>query len=278
MIKTNFHVHSTFCDGKDSPERIACAAVEKGISVLGFSSHSMYPFSSGWHIPVKEHAAYTAEIARLKRLFQGRLKVWCGFEADYIAGVCAPDFTNYEEFKPDFLIGSVHFVPGDGGFIEADGSAQEFSRGVQRYFAGSVKRAVQEYFALERQMLRTSRFTFLGHADVIRKPNANGLLFDEESSWYKSEIDTLAHEIAKSGVCVEINTGGILRGAMKDPYPAAQFLSMLHDLNVPVTINTDAHTLDGLDFWYERAVLYAKKAGYKELAFFDAGGLKFQRI
>ena len=278
MIKTNFHVHSSFCDGKDTPEMIAHAALERGIAILGFSSHSMYPFSSGWHIPTKEHAAYAAEIARLKKLYEGKLKIWCGFEADYIAGVCAPDFDHYKEFKPDYLIGSVHFVLGEKGFIEADGSAKEVLRGIQKHFAGSAKRAVQEYFALERQMLKTCRFTFLGHADVIRKPNAQGLLFDEESSWYKSEVDTLAHEIAKSGVCVEINTGGILRGGMKTPYPAPRFLSVLHDLNVPVTINTDAHTIDGLDFWFEDAVLYAKQAGYRELAFFDEGELKFQRI
>ena len=278
MIKTNFHVHSTFCDGRDTPERIAQVAVEKGIAILGFSSHSMYPFSSGWHIPVKDHAAYSAEVARVKKLFEGKLKIWCGFEADYIAGVCAPDFDHYKEFDPDYLIGSVHFVPGDKGFIEADGSGEEVLRGIQKYFAGSAKRAAQEYFALEREMLKNFSFTFLAHPDVIRKPNAQDLLFDEDSSWYKSEVEALAHEIAKSGVCVEINTGGILRGAMKSPYPAPHFLSMLHDLNVPVTINTDAHTLKGLDFWYEEAVLYAKKAGYRELAFFDEGSLKFQRI
>ena len=278
MIKTNFHVHSTFCDGKNTPERVAQVALEKGIGILGFSSHSMYPFSSGWHIPVKEHTAYTAEIARVKKLFEGKLKIWCGFEADYIAGVCAPDFANYEDFSPDYLIGSVHFVPGDKGFIEADGSGEEVLHGIQKHFAGNAKRAVQEYFSLQREMLDSCRFTILAHPDVIRKPNAQGLLFDEDSAWYKSEIEALAHEIAKSGVCVEINTGGILRGAMDTPYPAPRFLSLLHDLNVPVTINTDAHTLEGLDFWYEEAVLYAKKAGYRELAYFDEGSLNFQRI
>ena len=278
MIKTNFHVHSTFCDGKDTPERIAQAALEKGIAILGFSSHSMYPFSSGWHIPVKDHAAYTAEVARVKQLFEGKLKIWCGFEADYIAGVCAPDFACYKEFTPDYLIGSVHFVPGEKGFIEADGSCEEVLRGIQKHFAGNAKRAVQEYFALQREMLNNCRFTFLAHPDVIRKPNAQSRLFDESSSWYKSEVETLAHEIAKSGVCVEINTGGILRGAMDAPYPAQPVLSLLHELNVPATINTDAHTLLGLDFWYAEAVLYAKKAGYKELAYFDEGCLKFQRI
>ena len=40
---TNFHTHSTWCDGKDTPEAMIEAAIAKGFSVLGFSSHAMLP-------------------------------------------------------------------------------------------------------------------------------------------------------------------------------------------------------------------------------------------
>ena len=122
MIKSNFHTHSTFCDGKNTPEEMVEVAIEKKIDILGFSSHSMYPFSSDWHIPSNSHEEYIGEILRLKKKYSGRIKIYAGFEADYIAGVCSPDFKNYEKFNPDFLIGSVHFVPGKKGFFEADGN------------------------------------------------------------------------------------------------------------------------------------------------------------
>lgn len=39
----NFHTHSTFCDGKNTPEEIVLAALEKGFVSIGFSSHGYTP-------------------------------------------------------------------------------------------------------------------------------------------------------------------------------------------------------------------------------------------
>ena len=30
-MKTNYHTHTTWCDGKDSPETVVLAAIEKGV-------------------------------------------------------------------------------------------------------------------------------------------------------------------------------------------------------------------------------------------------------
>ena len=40
-IKTNFHTHSIFCDGKSTLEENVLSAIEKEIKILGFSSHSV---------------------------------------------------------------------------------------------------------------------------------------------------------------------------------------------------------------------------------------------
>ena len=44
MIKTNYHTHTEFCDAKNTAEEMVLAAIEKNFSILGFSSHAMYPF------------------------------------------------------------------------------------------------------------------------------------------------------------------------------------------------------------------------------------------
>ncbi|MGN0729340.1 histidinol-phosphatase [Treponema sp.] len=279
MVKSNFHTHSTFCDGKNTPEEIVAAALERNLDILGFSSHSMYPFSSGWHIPSNSHRDYADEIQRLKKKYSGKIKIYTGFEADYIPGICAPDFESYREFDPDFLIGSVHFVPCREGFFEADGNPQDVRRAIDCFFGGNVKKAVQEYFFLEREMLAKCYFTFLGHADLIRLQNLKGApLFDENASWYKKELKETARAAARAGVCVEVNTGGILRSGMKAPYPSPYFLSLLRELDVPVTINSDAHSAEGIDWWFEEAVEYIKKSGYTELSYYEDGLLKSQHI
>lgn len=285
MIKTNYHTHSTFCDGKESAEDMARTAEQKGFAILGFSSHAMFPFSDSWHIHISPggYEAYMGEIARLKEAYRGRMAILAGFEADYIPGLTKPDMDDgefYGKFKPDFLIGSVHFVLGDGGYFEADGPRDETRERIAKYFGGDVRRAVTAYFETERQMLRTSRFTVLGHADVIRKQNSKRAdpLFREDEDWYKEELEKTADVIASSGVIVEINTGGMARGYMDSPYPSPSFLRLLHEKKVPVMINSDAHQGCNLDFAFDTAVQLATEAGYTETAYLDGDGVKFQKI
>ena len=296
MIKTNYHTHSQFCDGKESAEAMAQAAIQKGFQILGFSSHAMYPFCDDWHIPVTEgsYEAYRAEIRRLKEACQGRLEILTGFEADYIPGLCRPDMydeDSYGQFSPDFIIGSVHYVVGDGGFFEADGPLQETRERIAKYFGGDARKAVCAYFASERRMLAESRFTILGHADLVRKQNsrgnarsndkkASGLppLFSEDEDWYKEELEKTADAIAKAGVIVEINTGGMARGYMDSSFPSPAFLRLLCERKVPVTVNSDAHRSEHLDFAFEQALQTAREAGYTQIAWLDGKGRHFQDI
>ena len=230
MKKTNYHTHSTFCDGKNTPEQIVQIALQKGFDALGFSSHSMYPFSSDWHLQSREHSAYAKEIHRLGKEYSDRIQVKLGFEADFIEGVCAPKMDRFAEFDPDYLIGAVHYVPGKKGFIEADGREADVLGGIKNYFDGDAKKAVQEYFYLERQMLKTCDFTIIAHCDLIKKQNGPKVaapLFDEKSEWYKKEIALLADEIASAGVVAEVNVGGMARGYMATSFPHGELLSLL---------------------------------------------------
>ena len=90
-LKANFHTHTTFCDGHSTAEEMVKTAIEKGFTSLGFSSHSMFPFSSSWHIPVKNFEAYCEEIHRLKTAYKNKINIYLGFEADYIRGFTCPD-------------------------------------------------------------------------------------------------------------------------------------------------------------------------------------------
>lgn len=278
FIKTNYHTHTNFCDGKFSAEEMIWAAIDRGINILGFSSHSMYPFAHDYHISPKEHDAYVNEIKKLATAYKDKIEIYCGFEADYVQGLSAPDMYYYQKFNPDYLIGSVHYVFGSKGFFEADGSLEDIINGIDKYFDGNRKEAVQTYFALQREMLEKCSFTFWAHPDLIRKQNAKKTLFDESESWYKKELKAVAKAAAKAGVIAEVNTGGIARGYLDSPYPSMEFLELLHENNVPVTFGADAHSTDAIDFWFEEAIQYIKKAGYTELHYFQAGSVKSQRI
>ena len=48
MIRGDFHVHTTFCDGQASPEEMVRAALEQGMDAIGFSGHSRTAFDESW--------------------------------------------------------------------------------------------------------------------------------------------------------------------------------------------------------------------------------------
>ena len=65
-MKTNFHTHTTFCDGAGTAEQMVVSAIEKGFGALGFSSHSDM---------VKDLDAYKAEIRRLAAKYEGKIRI-----------------------------------------------------------------------------------------------------------------------------------------------------------------------------------------------------------
>lgn len=280
MIKTNYHTHTEFCDGKESISEIAEEAIKKGFTILGFSSHSAFPFASDWHIAPKEIQKYMNEVRSAKEKYREHLKILCGFEADFIPKITKPSLSDdYSSLKPDFLIGSVHYLLTDEGNFTVDDTTENVKRGIEKFYGNNGKKCVQDYFEAEREMLKTSDFTILGHADLIRKRNGKLNFFSENETWYRKEIKETAKEIAKRGVIVEINTGAISRGAMDDVYPSGEFLSILNELKVPVTISSDSHEKENLDFAFDRALKAAIKAGYTESAYLDENGkVCFQKI
>lgn len=278
-IKSNLHTHSLFCDGIHSLSENAENALKKGFRVLGFSSHSVYPFWTECNMKCENFSLYCDEIRRLQKELSGQLVIRLGFEADYIPGITVPRFDTYSEFAPEYLIGSVHFVFHRDGIIAVDHSPQMFRTALENRYGGNIRAFVCDYFAAEREMLEHGDFSILGHPDLIRKFNEKNHFFDENEAWYKREIESTASAVARSGVAVEINTGAISRGYMTDAYPSDYFLALLHEHNVPIVINSDAHSAEQLDCAFELALSKAKKAGFTEIVYdVSASGFLFCKI
>jgi len=287
----SFHVHTTFCDGNDSPEAMADAAVALGMSAIGFSAHAAWPLSSVWHLECGSYGDYLAAIANLKRTRAGEIDIFTGFEADWIPGVTAPDPAFYAEFKPDYLIGSVHWVMPErrrvapaiatrapnlfpAGLWSVDAPTEEVARGLASCFGGDGRKAIEAYWSAVRDMVSSCRFDIVGHLDLPRKRNGALKFFDEGASWYRRELKATVRAIARSGKIAEINTGAIPRKAMDDVYPSAELLSLLRRADVPVTVNSDAHSASHLTAAYDRAYAAARAAGYRELAILTPTGWK----
>ena len=74
-LKANYHTHTVFCDGADTPEDVVLAAIGKGFTHLGFSGHMDY-FA---HVDAPR---YFAELRRLEEKYAGRIEILHGLELD----------------------------------------------------------------------------------------------------------------------------------------------------------------------------------------------------
>jgi len=285
LYKTNYHTHSNFCDGKQSLAEMAQTAFTKGIKILGFSAHTALPFASFWHMDTRKYSEYFLAVANLKKEYKGRMEILAGVEADYLPPVSYCDKLAYIDFRPDYIIGSVHYLVANGqniaiqkplqgsprGCFTVDGPAEEFYNGVEKYFGGNAQKAIQTYFSLEREMMLSCDFDIVAHIDLVRKRNGELGFFDENDSWYRRELKETAKVAGQSGKVVEINTGGMKRVGLKTPYPSPDFLSLLCAQGVPITINSDCHHADDITDHFARVATMAKDAGYGEVHYLSEG-------
>ncbi len=275
--RATYHTHTTWCDGRSSAEDMILSALEAGFTDIGFSAHAAWSFSSEWHLDITAYEGYAGEIRRLAEQYRTRITVRLGFESDYIPGITAPDRSLYERWNPDFIIGSVHYVPApaeSGSFVPwcVDAPTAEVRRGLEACFGGDGKRAIQAYFAQVRKMAETCDFDIIGHLDLPKKRNGELRFFDETADWYREEIAKTAASIAASGKIVELNTGGIARGVVETVYPSKDICRALSRYNIPMTVNSDAHRSQDIAYAYPLAYEYAKEAGCTELMYLDDSG------
>jgi histidinol-phosphatase (PHP family) len=263
-MKANYHTHSTWCDGKDTPEAMVLAAIDRGFEAIGFSSHAMLPRPVlDWVLSPESAPRYASEIRSLAEKYAGRIRVLCGVEADYARGSADPDRSTYAAISPDYIIGSVHFVAApDGALVCVDKTPQELADGIRDHFGGNVEAYMRAYFAQEREMVEKFDFDVVGHLDLVRKFNARHPYFDEAAAWYREEIERTADAVAASGKLVEVNTGAISRGWLDDAYPSAAFRALLRERGVKFVLSSDAHAADGIDCAFDR---FGKEERYERL-------------
>lgn len=253
-MRANFHTHTVFCDGKDTPAEMAARAYELGFEALGFSGHSFTDFDPCGMSPTSE-GDYRAEIARLKPEYAGRMEVYCGIEQDYFSGRVPPEY--------DYALGSVHYVLHDGEYLCVDWSAERTRENIAKY-GGDPYAYAAAYFALVGAVLERTGAQIVGHFDLIRKFDEQDPVFDEAHPRYRRAVTDALDRLCADGKrpIFEINTGAMARGYRSAPYPSEWILREVRARSCPVMITTDCHDRAMLDFGCGAAAELARAAGF----------------
>ena len=236
--KSSVHCHSTMCDGKNTLQEMASAACAQGLTTLGFTGHSYTQRDREYCMSPSRTAQYKATIAKLKTEYKGKVDILCGIEWDLLS---EDKRTGY-----DYWIGSAHHLYGKntGKYYEIDFRPQDLH----------------------------------AHIDLIKKLNAAGEFFDEESPRYKAAALKALNAAKEHGCLLEVNTGGVYRGYRKDFYPGAWLLGEWQKMGGKVIITSDAHDVDSLTFGFDEAAAAVKAAGFKSVEVLTVNGFETQEL
>lgn len=240
MIFSNYHTHCSFCDGTNAPEDYIDHAVKCGWRDLGFSSHAPLPYPTT--LMAKENLNnYFTHLCYAKKFYAKKINILFGLEIDYIPGVMKMSSPQYDFC--DYKIGSVHYLDflANQQPYPIDRSKEVFCQGLLEVFQGDLTKACQRYYGLVRQMVREEQPDIVGHLDKIKRHIDNYLAVEEEA-WYQEEIIKTLATIRDSKSIIEVNTRGLHNKVVPCLYPSRWILELIKKFNIPIVINSDAHS------------------------------------
>lgn len=256
-------------DGHQTPTEMIAHAKSIGMRAIGISNHfivhpeiktaPMYRaaasrgydaiYSATFDECLSRFIPHYAELEKLAA--SADIKIYRGLEVDFFntddwragfARAC-------KILKPDYLIGSAHFVYYDGVLCNVH----------------DMKNAVP---AVRDEMLRiywenvaaageSGLFTWLAHLDLPKKVGLG-----RDASWARTENRVISR-LAAAGAKIEINTGAYQY--YDEPYPSRRILERVASHGIPVVISDDAHDINQIGRHFERAENFARDCGITNL-------------
>lgn len=243
MKYSNYHTHTTFCDGIDSPEDLVLEAIRLGCPEIGFSGHSHHKEDSGSMTPEATHR-YCAEIHRLQEKYAGQIRILLGLELDCYSKLPIGESFNY-------IIGAVHYVEKDGTSLPVDESRDLFLHAVNTAYHGDIYAFAEDYYAAVADVWRRTDCEIIAHFDLFTKYNEGNCLFDTGHPRYVAAADAALDALLGSHAILEINTGAMARGYRYTPYPEKRILERWLDAGRSVILAADCHDKRQLLFAFE---------------------------
>lgn len=271
MITIDLHTHTKYSHGANSPAEMYASALDKGLTLLGFSEHSPRPLGFDYLHEYREQLTrhlpdYAREVLALKAAPRegghGPCRVLFGMEMDWLDG--QEDYTRAActAYDFDYLLGSVHFL-GRWGFDD----------GVEPWKSASQEECESRYtayFTAWEAMIRSGLFNIAAHPDLIKIFSVEQFHIWLAKAESTAQIRRCLTALRDAGMAMEISSAG-LRKACREIYPAPPIMALAAELGLPVSFASDAHGVDDVAHGFARLASYAKAFGFREHVFFDKG-------
>ena len=256
MLLSNFHTHTTFCDGKGTVEEMILEAIRLGLSEIGFSSHS-YIKDATYTLKQNTVDEYISTVREMADKYKGQIKIYLGIEADVRSDIDLSPF--------DYVIGSAHYVFAGGVRFDVDHSVECTRNAIENYFGNDPYAYCEAYFEEVSKIYESTHCDIIGHFDLLTKFIERDPIFSTSHPRYIAARDRALDVLLKTPAVFEVNTGAISRGYRTSPYPEDAVLMRLRESGRSVVVNTDCHSVSGLGCELESSAKRVEALGVNRL-------------
>ncbi len=241
MILSDFHSHTRYCDGANTPDEMCRRAYEMGLEYFGISGHSYLP-GEKWTMTPENAARYISDMVRLKEEYRGRMSIFCGVEQDIYSETPADRY--------DYVIGAVHCVRREGKLYGLDESEKTFLKIRDEIFGGDVYALCEEYYSLLSDVYEVTKCGIIAHVDLVTKYNEGDRLFSTKEERYIKAWRACVDRLLDTGALIEANTGAVFRGMRRTPYPAPDIREYILEHGGRLIPASDAHCASAICFGF----------------------------
>ncbi len=267
IMLADYHIHLE--NGPftlDWLERFIKRTDELGIEEIGVAEH-FYRFVEARSCLYNDHIAprQTQHLEEyLELMVRAQQKGWpvrIGLEVDYIPGKEAAIERALKELPLDFVIGSVHWL-GDWCF-DSDPASWE---------GRDLAAVYHDYYITLAQAVESKLFDILGHPGNIAYFGHRAA----PDAMRRAE-DTWLTRIKGKNICIEVNTGGLLRQA-RAHFPRLELLRRICDAGFDITLASDAHWPEDVGHGFTETHRLLLQMGFKHTCRFHQRQRKLQSL
>lgn len=223
----NYHTHTQRCQhAKGEDREYIEQAIKGGMKILGFSDHCPWIFDdghvSGTRMTPAELDDYFTSLTDLKKEYSSDIKIFIGFESEYIPELMEAQNKLLADYPVDYMILGEHFL-------------EREPYGPYTGFEFPEEAMLKKYVDLCIEGMETGKYLYLAHPDLLN--------FTGPQEIYIKHYTRLCNYLKEHNIPVEINQLGVQQGRH---YPSELFLSIAKKVGNTAIIGCDAHTPQAL--------------------------------
>ena len=217
----NYHTHTWRCKHCVGDDRqFVEEAIKGGLKILGFADHVPYVYENGFVSSVRmkpsEADEYFHTLSSLREEYKKDIKIYIGFEAEYIPVLMKTQDDFLRDYPLDYMIMGQHY------------SLPEYE--AKHYMRGTESCELAEYVDMVIEGLSSGRYRYLAHPDMPK--------VKEKDERFTEEFTRLCKFLKENDIPFETNMLGYV---MKRNYPSDEFMRIAASVGAKTIIGCDAH-------------------------------------